>query len=119
MTVLPEKARQDLGKILGLLDSNFEGERLAAVAAATRLLDRHGMKWCEVLVIPQAPAAPVRSAPATNWQRVCAELAKHPGSLRVWERNFVASLPTFSTLSPKQRNILEQLETRVLGGGKP
>ena len=41
-----------------------------------------------------SPATNDRQLPERNppWRATCAELTKRPGSLRVWERNFVASL---------------------------
>jgi hypothetical protein len=51
-----------------------------------------------------------------EWRKTCLELQQHQGSLRVWERGFVASLPNFNSISVKQRNILNEIADRVLGG---
>lgn len=112
MTALPEKARADLQKILGLLESNLEGERDAAVRAATRLLERHGLRWCEIL---SALPAPVKREPQfSTWRATCAELAKRPGYLRSWERKFIGDLLNFPRISTKQRYILDEIAERVL-----
>ena len=47
--------RERLTKLLGLLGSQFSGERDAAVLAATRILDCDGLKWHEILSLPRAP----------------------------------------------------------------
>ena len=112
MNALPEKARADLQKILGLLDSNFAGERDAAIRAATRLLEKHGLKWCEVLALP---APPKRQPLHSTWRTTCHRLQERPAYLRPWEKKFVADLPHFSRISTKQRYVLKEIADRVLG----
>jgi len=112
MNALPQKARADLQKILGLLESEHAGERDAAVRAATRLLERHGMRWCEVLSL----LAPIKRAPLhSTWRVTCQRLAQRPADLRPWERRFVADLPNFPRLSVKQCYILAEIAGRVFG----
>jgi len=109
---LPEKTRQDLRKILALIGSNYGGERDAAIRAATRILERHRLKWCEILDLPQ----PSKREPLfATWRTTCAELSKRSGDLRLWERKFVADLPAFPRISTKQRYILAEIADRVLG----
>jgi hypothetical protein len=112
MKPLPEKARQDLQKILGLLASDHDGERDAAVRAATRLLERHGLKWCEILSLPQPPK---REPLFSTWRVTCQKLMQRHGDLRPWERKFVADLPAFPRISTKQRYVLAEIADRVLG----
>jgi hypothetical protein len=112
MNVLPEKARADLQKILGLLDSNFAGERDAAIRAATRLLEKHGLKWCEILTLH---APPKREPLHATWRTTCHRLQERPGYLRPWERTFVGDLPHFPRISTKQRYVLKEIADRVLG----
>ena len=112
MNTISEKIRTDLSKILGLLDSDFEGERDSAIRAATRLLSRHGIKWCEVLSLPP----PVKHEPHFGtWRVTCQRSAQRPGALRPWERRFVADLPGFHRISTKQRYVLSEIAVRVLG----
>ena len=42
-------------------------------------------------------------------------LAERQRSLRAWERGFVADLPRFRRLSFKQRYILNEIASRILG----
>ncbi len=112
MSPLPEKARQNLQKILGLLGSDHAGERDAAVLAATRLLDRYGLKWYEILSLPP----PIKREPLfSTWRLTCQKLMQRQGDLRQWERKFVADLPRFSRISTKQRYVLAEIANRVLG----
>ena len=116
MSGLPEKARADLQKILGLLESPLEGERDAAVRAATRLLERNGLRWCEILsALPSPPPAPLKREPQfSTWRVTCQKLAQRPGDLRPWERRFITDLPAFPRISTKQRYILDEIAARVL-----
>lgn len=56
-----------LDRILGLLGSDQAGERAAAALAATRLVQKHGLTWWEILegraLGPRAAAAIRRSDP--------------------------------------------------------
>ena len=92
MSALPEKVRDDLRKILGLLESTYEDQRDAAVHAATRLLERHGLRWC---------------APGCQQFR----------HLDAWEEEFLSGLPRFPRLSPKQANQLLAIYTRLRAAG--
>jgi hypothetical protein len=68
------------------------------------------MSWFDVL-----DAKPHREPLLGKWRQTCTELLKHLGSLRTWERGFVPDLPRFQRLSTKQRYILAEIATRVLG----
>lgn len=112
MTTLPSKARHDLAKIIALLASDQAGERDAAVLAATRLLNRHCLRWPGLLALPPPPK---REPLHSKWRSTCAELAMRQGDLRPWERRFVADLPAFPCISTKQRYVLMEIAERVLG----
>ena len=131
MNALPEKARADLGKILGLLESTHAGERDAAVCAATRLLERHGLRWCEVLsaasvtVIPQAGPRwqePPRRDPTDpfhgqNWLALAARCCQFTRYLDQWQVEFLRGLGRFPRLSPKQATKLNAIVTRLRACG--
>jgi hypothetical protein len=114
-TALPPAALERLQKLLSLIGSDIAGERDAAIAAATRLLERHNMRWREVLIVPQAPATPRREPLQATWRKTCHRLQERPGYLRPWEKKFVADLPHFSRISTKQRYVLKEIADRVLG----
>jgi hypothetical protein len=116
MNALSANDRMRLQKLIALIGSDQPGERDAAIAAATRLLDRHGIRWCEVLALHQQPK---REPPSLPWRTTCSELARRPGDLRPWERRFVHDLPGFPRISSKQRNVLVQIAERVFGEGAP
>jgi hypothetical protein len=116
MNTLPERSRQHLGKILGLLESEHAGERDAAVRAATRILDAHGVRWCEVLSLAHPPTR--ETTQSTPWRMTCQRLMLHKDDLSVWEVRFVSGLPSFRILSVKQRTILDEIAVRVLGDGE-
>jgi hypothetical protein len=95
-----------------LLASDHDGERDSAVRAATRLLERHGLKWCEILSLPP----PVKREPLySTWRLTCQQLMQHEGDLRPWEKKFINDLPGFPRISTKQRYILSEIADRVLG----
>jgi hypothetical protein len=108
-----------LRNICGRLGSDFDGERSTAALLATRLLKDKGLTWADV-VMP-TPPAPYRPADRTqHWRETVKALLAQPGSLRPWERTeFLPGLLGFDKLSPKQRAILDQIATRVLGQGAP
>jgi hypothetical protein len=57
--------RSRLAKVLGLLDSDQEGERAAALGRATAMLRAAGMRWSQLLSAASAPA-PVANP---EWER--------------------------------------------------
>ena len=102
-----------LGKVLPLLGSDQAGERDAAALAASRILKAAGLGWDDLLRSPE----PIehREPLLGVWRQTCAELAKRPGALRVWERKFVANLANFARITSKQRYVLKSIADRVLG----
>jgi hypothetical protein len=95
-----------------MLGSDHAGERDAAGLAAHRLLQKRGLSWEDALT----PQPVERRLPEhTTWRTTCARLMENPRALRPWERSFVADLPKFPRISVKQRYILNEIATRVLG----
>ena len=111
MTALTSKDRSRLVKTLALTDSPVDGEKLAALEAANRILAKAGLTWDALL----KPGQVVREPQFSIWRQTCRELMEHSGSLRPWELGFVKGLPTFPRLSTKQRYVLNEIATRVLG----
>lgn len=109
---LPPADRQRLAKLLGLLGSDYPGERDAAGLAAHRLIRDRGLTWQDV-IHPNAELPANRNA-VQPWRETVAECLRQPGSLRPWERDFLRSLPDFIRLSAKQRSVLGQIADRVL-----
>jgi hypothetical protein len=65
---LPPEVRAKLGKVLPLLSSNHEGERVGAVAAIERILKAAGLDWHDFTgwMTTAAPAPLKWSPPAAN-----------------------------------------------------
>jgi hypothetical protein len=105
VNTLPEKARADLRKILGLLESTHEGERDAAVGAATRLLERYGLRWCEVLSAVSVTLIPSQDRPrgdhdpsdgdpfgGRDWRDIAARCRQFRHLIDNWEERFLADV---------------------------
>lgn len=131
--------RIKMAKILEMLGSAFDGERLAAVELAKRELKKRKMTWTE-LVVPPLLAAPTRAhyarphrheptegpAPtrkstsqAAEDERFCMHafaLTQHPlfHSLSPKERGFLVQMCTWnSAVSEKQRSYIEGLAEKL------
>jgi len=110
MSALATKDRARLIKTVALFNSPVDGERLAALAAADRILAAAGLTWADLVKQREAKREPLFS----TWRTTCAELLKRPGDLRAWEKKFVADLPAFPRISTKQRYCLATIADRVL-----
>jgi hypothetical protein len=108
---LQPKLADRLARILGMLGSDFDGERAAAGAAATRLLREAGLTW-EDLVRPCATPEP---PPLPAGHRARAVQALMRGTLLTdWERKFLESLACQARpLSPRQAAVLARIEGQI------
>ena len=114
MTALAKADRIKLAKVLALLDSDKEGEALAAARAAARLVRERGATWRQVI----EPAAIEKTLPELGtWRATVARCLECRGSLRAWEVGFLRDLPAFQRLSTKQRYVLKEIADRVLWSG--
>lgn len=104
--------RERLVKLLGMLGSDFAGERDAAAQAAARFLRERGLTFADAVAAPPPPAL-------AGWRETCAALAARPAALTAWELSFIASLPARWSLSEKQRSKLNEISIRVLGRAAP
>lgn len=112
MIALSPTDRQRLVKLLGLLGSDYAGERDAAGLAAHRLIRDRGLGWEDVIEPLQSPGA--NHPTSQPWRQTVAECLRQPCALRTWERDFLRSLLNFDRISPKQRSVLGQIADRVL-----
>ena len=99
MSVLAPADRTRLAQLLGLLGSNFAGERDAAGLAAHRLITDRGLTWSDVvapaLLEPQ-PRAKADGGPGHgDWRRGVAACLRYPVYLNRWEREFLTGLGRF------------------------
>jgi hypothetical protein len=112
ITTLPDATRTKLAKLLGMLGSDHVGERDNAARAVHKLMTEAKATWNDIL----SPNPPEHREPLiSTWRQTCSKLQKRQGDLRPWERGFVADLPRFPKISPKQRRILAEIADRVLG----
>jgi hypothetical protein len=113
---LPAPDRERLVNLLGMLGSEHLGERGNAAALADRFVRERGLTWGDVL----ARQEPEKKLPHLGtWRTRCAQLLERRGSLRPWELRFVSDLPKFQRLSVKQRYVLDEIVSRVLGSETP
>jgi hypothetical protein len=131
--ILPPAERERLQKLMAMLDSNHEGERTAAVDAATRLLGRHGMRWSEVLSVAHIQIIPQDRPPqdayrrqetssrdesidplrGRDWRKICANCRRHSRYVNAWEDSFLRDLPRRNMMSLKQRATLIAIVLRL------
>jgi hypothetical protein len=82
---LTPSERKRLAQLLGLLGSNYPGERGNAAVASHKLIQTKGVTWSEVI----DPPPPEHHEPLMGtWRTTCAELLRHQGSLRPWATGF-------------------------------
>jgi hypothetical protein len=112
MSILPEKVKAQLQKIVARFESEHQGEREAAILAATRILDQHGLRWCEVFTPPESPKRETQSG---GWGATCHRLLEERSCLTRWEIGFISELRRFPRISDRQREILSGISYRVLG----
>jgi hypothetical protein len=131
MSTLTTNERQKLAKLLGLLGSDFAGERDAAGLAASRLVRSAGITWTDV-VQPSVQVCEQSQRHETHqrrpddrdfdpvgpdWRRTAAACARHPLLLNQWEDTFLSGLSKFPRLSSKQRLVLLKIVVRLKAAG--
>ncbi len=121
---LPLAERAKLQKLIGLLGSDKDGERAAALAAASRLLDRNGVRWSEILPTPSPvvepepdPDPPRPRRNPRGWRYLVACCCEHSEYLNGWEREFLFGLPGFYRLSSKQDAKLHSIADKLRAFG--
>jgi hypothetical protein len=103
-----------LGKLCGLLGSAHDGERAAAALKADQLLRQHGLRWTDVIHVPEILPTPANSCiwdePETISTRTAAYLVAYwSDALTDWESKFCRVVSEQPSVSRKQRVILNEL----------
>ena len=130
---LSPAVREKLGKLMPLLSSNHDGERVGAVAAIERVLKSNGFDWHDLtglITAPPAAAPPPRPADTEDdigMSMLNHELVSLVEALRA-ARRFTARSEEFLDglleragrsdvvhLSPKQKRWLEDLALKAKG----
>jgi hypothetical protein len=117
---MPQISEADRGRIASCLqlatDGATDGEKLAGLAGARRLLQRSGTSWGD-LVCQRPPASQPVPRP---WIDLADRCLRRPDCLTEWERNFVGDIRSFRQLSPKQATILARIANKIgLGENVP
>ena len=127
--VLPPEEAERLVKVAGLLASDQEGERATAALLGTRLLERYGLRWADVIAARRLPAPGVDAARPSPPQSPTehrrheemlegiAFLVEHIEHLQGWPLRFVTDLHNNppAKFSPLQQKKLIELVLRVQG----
>jgi hypothetical protein len=103
--------RKRLVQLLGMLGSDFDGERANAGRLAHRLLVEHDLRWDDVVV--SAIAVPVNAAPRTE-RDVVGDCIVRDWLLDGWEKRFLQSLAEWAgAYTVKQRLKLDEIARRL------
>jgi hypothetical protein len=122
--ILSPAERNRLIAILGMLGSDFDGERASAALMVSRLLKSAGLIWADVVIVPQTgphrerprhdPSDPF---PGRSWYDIVARCGEYPQYLDAWELEFIEGLRRFPRLSPKQFAKLSTIVARLRARG--
>ena len=113
--------RRRLALVVELFASPLDGERLAALEAAGRLLAAGKVSWRDLIDRAAKPTTTADDdedlgAPIGPHKVVAADLLRRfSGRLTPWERTFLGGLRAFSKLSAKQRGVLDGIRRKVGG----
>jgi hypothetical protein len=119
---LPIAERTKLHKILSQLECESDGVRLAAISAATTILQQNGLRWCQISIAPEAvviypqfrkPDDKEDPLSGRDWRKVSANCRKHIRYVNAWEDAFLRDIVKRSMLSAKQREKLVGIVRRL------
>ena len=102
--------------VLDRLESPHDGEKLAAIAAAGRILRAGGSTWRDLLtgVGGDDHASTSRVDDVDDGEPVAAQHHQDAAELlTAWEHGFLRGLQGFRTLSEKQRDTLAEIRRKV------
>lgn len=94
--------RRKLGRLLGMLGSQHDGEALTAARLAEALRCSAGVTWGEIV-----------GAELDDAHDLIIRCLDHPELLTNWEINFLHSLRGFVDPSPRQLATLDRIAARV------
>jgi hypothetical protein len=89
-----------------------DGERLAALAAAERLLARYNLRLRDLpcLALPATPPPPEQDVPPLpGWRLVILKCMRQRHVLSGRQEEFLTSLRKFSRISPRQTAVLRDI----------
>jgi hypothetical protein len=101
--------------------SNHEGERLAALTLANRMLSEAGLGWGDLLKADAEPpddelVVVARLDPRRAVRRM---LGQRGHELTAWEHDFLDGVSRFLRLSDKQLDVIQSIAQRLADVGAP
>ncbi len=116
MIALSNPDRTKLVAILGMLASDFPGERSAAGLLASRMLRDRGLQWSDLIAEPETSWS--RDYVSAEWHADLAFAHRHVLLSSMWERQFICSIAGRDGLSIKQRKCLARIADALRAKGK-
>lgn len=122
---LDEVNRRRVAQLMRLLDSDKDGEAIAAVRGVARALGRCGAKWADIAQMFEAHSQSRqqsherrRDAPRDDVRSVVAHCIEHMDAICTdWECEFLESvaeqLDDGHMMSPKQLGVIEKIKRKV------
>lgn len=109
-----------LRKVIGLFDSDIDGEVLSAIRAARTILDRSGMRLAELFAAPTPRPAlqPIPVTPATAPQRQAWACLSQPHLYNAKELSFLRSMEAWRNPSANQLDWLRRLHNHLVANGQ-
>ena len=126
--MLDPSTAERLAKLCGMFGSSHDNERAIAARKADEFLRERGVTWSELLQPEQTggfayqpgrrrrASSSWSSPPMTTRDQIQFALA-NLDTLSRWERGFVYSVWRKDKLSTRQREVLDQIVTKVRAGG--
>ncbi len=112
--VLDPVSRAKVVGVLGMLASDFDGERASSGLLASRLIKDRGLSWDDLIAPAVGHNAEQSDHDACSDLNLC---LRHSRLLTDWERGFCVSLTTVRRLSPKQIDVLHRIAGTLRGRG--
>lgn len=128
--IIPPGDRARLVKLLGMLGSDFDGERSSAGRMASDLIKKLGATWDNVIVNDEKPQPRTKKTERPEyqtyqdpwravkwWKRVSTIGGLYPNLLTEWERYFVRSIEFRESLSLKQTDVARRIADKLRQAG--
>lgn len=115
-TAIPPADLKRLVHILGMLGSNFDGERAAAAKKADELVKRYCLTWEQVIIpaLPRPEKATPREESRPDWQRRAWLCLADTELLTQWEFEFCDDMASrHREPSEKQNAVLNRIYEKV------
>ena len=108
--------RRRLALVAARFQSPYDGERLAALEAAGRLLNAGGATWGDLIDGPSQAHSndTMGEGRAASHHQIAETLAREAGdTITPWERRFLDGCLSFDRLSDKQQRTLAEIQRKV------